>query len=116
LRGLTELIGFLSVMQYLAEGISKGVARPVKMPEFRESVKRAIFWFKTFDSDDPADQKQMLGSWLESMEQQGEPVIWAWVTNMLKKHDILTCPLAEGMVVTIYAVADVFSRRFAKLK
>jgi hypothetical protein len=113
---ITELIGFLSVMQYLAEGISKGVARPVKMPEFRESVKRAIFWFKTFDSDDLADQKQMVDTWLESMAQQGEPVIWAWVTNMLKKHGILTCSLAGGMVVTIYAVADVFSRRFAKLK
>jgi hypothetical protein len=113
---ITELIGFLSVMQYLADDISKGVARPVKMPEFRESVKRALFWFKTFDSDDPTDQKQMMGSWLKSMEQQGEPVIWAWVTNMLKKHGILTCSLAEEMVVTIYAVADVFSRRFAKLK
>lgn len=113
---ITELIGFLSVMQYLADGISKGVARPVKMPEFRESVKRAIFWFKTFESDDPADQEQMIGCWLESLEQQGEPVIWAWVTNMLKKHGILTCSLAEGMVVTIYAVADVFSRRFAKVK
>lgn len=113
---ITELIGFLSVMQYLAEGISKGVARPVKMPEFRESVKRAIFWFKTYDSDDPADQKQMIGRWMESMEQRGEPVIWAWVTNMLKKHGILTCSLAEGMVVTIYAVADVFSTRFAKMK
>jgi hypothetical protein len=113
---ITELIGFLSVMQYLAEDISKGVARPVKMPEFRDSVKRAIFWFKTFDSDDPANQKQMIGSWLESMEQQGEPVIWAWVTNMFKKHGILTCSLAEGMVITIWAVADVFSRRFAKVK
>lgn len=36
----------------------------------------------------------MIGSWLESIEQQGEPVIWTWVTNMLKKHGILTCSLA----------------------
>ena len=113
---ITELIGFLSVMQYLAESISKDAAAPVKMPEFREAVKRAIFWFKTFDSDDSADQKQMIGKWLESMERQGEPVIWAWLTNLLKKHGILQSDLAEGMVVTLYAVADVFSRRLARAK
>ena len=113
---ITELIGFLSVMQYLAEGISKAAAKPVEMPEFSEAVKRAVFWFKTFDSDDAADQKQMIASWMGSMERQGEPVIWAWLTNMLKKHDILTCSLAEGMVVTLYAVADVYGRRLAKVK
>jgi hypothetical protein len=36
--------------------------------------------------------------------------------NLLKKHDIPTCSLATGMVVTIDAVADVFSRRIAKAK
>jgi len=113
---ITELIGFLSVMQYLAEATSKDAAAPVKMPEFREAVKRAIFWFKTFDSDDSTDQKQMIGKWLESMEQQSEPVIWAWLTKLLQKHEILQCDLTEGMVITLYAVADVFGRRLARAK
>jgi len=112
---ITELIAFLSVMQYLAEGISRAAARPVEMPEFRKAVKRAVLWFKTFDSDDSADQNRMIGAWMESMERQGELVIWAWLTNMLKKHDILTCPLAEDMVVTLYAVADLYGRRLAKV-
>ena len=113
---ITELIGFLSVMQYLAEGISKEATRAVKTPEYREAVKRALFWFKTFDSDNPADQKQMIGKWLESIEMHGEPIIWVWVTEILKKHGILTCPLAEDMVVTIYAIADVYSQRLVKEK
>jgi len=113
---ITELIGFLSVMQYLAEGISKEVARPVRMKEFREGIKRATLWFKTLDTDDEGDRKRMILTWLDAMERQSEPVIWAWVVNLLKLHDILTCSLATGMVVTIYAVADVFSRRIAKAK
>ena len=113
---ITELIGLLSAMQYLAESISQEAARPVKMPEFREAVKRAMFWFKTLDCDDPADHKRMIDTWLKSMEQQNEPVIWAWVTNRIKLHDILTCSLAQGMVITIYAVADIYGRRLAKAK
>ena len=113
---ITELIGFLSVMQYLAEGISKEAARPVGMPEFSGAVERAVLWFKTLDSDDLSDQNRMIAAWLESMERQNEMVIWAWLTNILKKHDILTCSLAEGMVVTLYAVADVYGRRLAKVK
>ncbi len=112
---ITELIGFLSVMQYLAEGISREAARPVEMPEFSKAVERAVLWFKTFDSDDSADQSQMMGAWMKSMEQQGEPVIWAWLTHILKKHGILTCALAQGMVITLYAVADVYGRRLAKV-
>lgn len=113
---ITELIGILSAMQYLAESVSKEAARPVKMPEFREAVKRALFWFKTLDCDDPADHRRMIDTWLKSMERQSELVIWAWVTNRIKLHDILTCPLAQGMVVTIYAVADVYGRRIARVK
>lgn len=113
---ITVLIGLLSAMQYLAEDMCKEAAKPVKMPEFREAVKRAVFWFKTLDCDDQADHRRMIDTWLNSMERQSEPVIWAWVTNTLKKHDILTCSLAQGMVVTIYAVADVYGRRLARVK
>lgn len=113
---ITELIAFLSVMQYLAENFSKETAKPVRMTEFRESVKRATFWFKTLDTEDRGDRERMIVKWLDGMERQSEPVIWAWVVNVLKKHDILTCSLASEMVVTIYAVADVFSRRVGKAK
>jgi hypothetical protein len=113
---ITEMIVFLSIMQYLAEDFCKEMAKPVMMPEFRESVKRAMFWFKTLNTEDPDDMEQMLKNWLYGMERQSEPVIWAWVVNLLKKHDILTCSLNTAIVVTIYAVADVFSRRIANLE
>jgi len=58
----------------------------------------------------------MIRAWLDAMDRQSEPVIWAWLVNLLKEHDILTCSLATEMVVTIYAVADVFSRRLGKAK
>jgi hypothetical protein len=89
-------------------------ARQVRLPEFPAAVKRSIFWFKTFDSEDPADREQMVVKWLEGMERKGEPVIWAWLVNVIKKHDILTCSLATGMVVALYGVADVFGTRLAK--
>ena len=63
---ITKLIGFLSVMQYLAEDFPKEVAKPIKMPEFRESVKRAMFWFKTLDTSDREDQERMNRKWLEA--------------------------------------------------
>lgn len=113
---ITELIGFLSVMQYLAEDFSKDVAKPIKMPEFSESVERALFWFKTLDTNDLEDQERMNRKWLEGMERHSEPVVWAWVVNLLKQHDFLTCSLATEMVVNIYAVADAFCRRIAKAK
>ena len=113
---ITEIIGFLSIMQYLAEDYSQEMAKPVKMSEFRESAKRAMFWFKTIDTEDPDDMEQMLKNWLYGMEHHSEPVIWAWVVNLLKNHNILTCPLNTAIVVTIYAVADVFSRRIANLE
>ena len=37
-------------------------------------------------------------------------------SKWLKRHDILTCPLAEDMVITLYAVADLYGRRFAGVK
>ena len=110
---IKELIGFLSVLQYLAESISKDAARPVKQPELSESVKRALLWFKTFDSQGKDD---MMKAWVQAMEQQGEPVIWAWLVNILIENDMLTCDLAEGIVVTLYAVADVISRRLGVSK
>ena len=110
---IKELIGFLSVLQYLAESISKDAARPVKQPEFSVSVKRALLWFKTFDSQ---GKDEMMKAWVQAMEQQGEPVIWAWLVNILRENDMLTCDLAEGIVVTLYAVADVISRRLGVSK
>ncbi len=110
---ITELIGFLSVLQYLAESISKDAARPVKQPEFSVSVKRALLWFKTFDSQ---GKDEMMKAWVQAMEQQGEPVIWAWLVNILRGNDMLTCDLAEEIVVTLYAVADVISRRLGVSK
>jgi hypothetical protein len=113
---ISELIAFLSVMQYLAESISKEAAEPVNMEEYRDAVERAICWFRTLDTDDPDDLKQMLENWLHGMERLSEPVIWAWVVDLLRKNNILTCSQTTAMVVIVYAVADVFSRRIANLE
>ncbi len=110
---ITELIGFLSIMQYLAEDFSTDAAMPVRMPEFSAAVERAVLWLKTLETYDPHDRDRMTMAWLDGMQQRGEPVIWAWLVNVLKRHDILNCPLVTGMVVTLYAVAEVYSDRIA---
>ncbi|MCF7673701.1 MAG: hypothetical protein K9N23_01325 [Akkermansiaceae bacterium] len=47
------------------------------------------------------------------MDRQSEPVIWAACIQTLQSQGILAALLAVDMGITLYAVADVFSRRFA---
>jgi hypothetical protein len=86
------------------------------MPEFQESVERAVLFFKTMETDDTRDQTRMAAAWFEGMDRQGEPVIWAVCIQTLQSQGILAAPLAVDMGITLYAVADVFSRRLADVK
>ncbi len=110
------LINFLSVLQFLAKDHSEAAAAPVAMPEFRESVERAVLFFKTMETDDTHDQTRMAAAWYAGIDRQGEPVIWAVCIQTLQSHGILVAPLAVDMGITLYAVADVFSRRLADVK
>jgi hypothetical protein len=110
------LINFLSVLQFLAKDLSETAAVPVAMPEFRESVKRSVLFFKTMETDDTHDQTRMAAAWFEGVDRQGEPVIWAVCIQTLQSHGILAAPLVVDMGITLYAVADVFSRKLAGIK
>ena len=109
-------INFLSVLQFLAKDLSEAAAVPVALPEFQESEKRAALFLKTLETDDTHDQARMADAWFEGVDRQGEPVIWAECIQTLHSLDILAEPRAVEMVITLYAVADVFSRRLAGIK
>lgn len=68
------------------------------------------------DADDPADQLRKIDHWLKAVKRQNEPVIWAWLADVLQRHDILTCPLAEDMVINLHAIADLYGSRLAQAK
>ena len=72
-------------MQYLAEDFSEDVAKPIKMLGVqRVGRKGAILGSRTLDTNDLEDQERMNRKWLEGMERHSEPVVWAWVVNLLK--------------------------------
>ena len=52
----------------------------------------------------------MIRAWYEAVGLRNKPV-WAVCVETLQQHGIMASPLAKGMVVTLYAIADVFSRR-----
>ena len=83
------------------------------MPEFQSSVKRAVLWFKTLQTDDKQDTARMMAAWLDSITRNSEPVIWAWCVEVLKKHGLMSAPLAQDIVITLYAIADAYSRRIS---
>ena len=107
------VIDFLSALQFLSAGVSEAVAVPVKMPEFQAAVKRVGLYFKTLQTDDREDFERMMAAWNEGVVQKGEPVIWSWCVETLQRHGIPDSPLVVDMGITLYAVADVFSRRLA---
>jgi hypothetical protein len=109
------IIDFLSELQFLSAGVSKAAAAPVGMPEFQEAVKRAVLFFNTLETNDRQDSERMAAAWIAGMTQKSEPVIWAACVETLQQHEILSSPLAVEMGITLYAVADAFSRRLASL-
>ena len=113
LRGMVD---FLAVLQRVAESLSAKIASPVEMPEFSAAVERAVLWFKTLDSDNLSEMTPMIDAWFAGMEKKGEPLIWAMLMNLLQEKRIIEAPLASGMVITLHAVADVFSARCRRLR
>ena len=107
------LIDFLSTLQFVSSAISKSAADPVELPEFQAAIKRAIQYFYALTTDDKAHFARMVQTWHDSTVSRSEPVIWAGCIETLRQPGILEHPRGKDIVVTLYAIVDVFSRRFA---
>ena len=112
-RQSRSLIDFLSALQFLSRAISKSAADPVESPEFQAAIKRAMQYFHALTTDDKAHFARMVQAWHDSTVSRSEPVIWAGCIETLRQSGILEHPLGKDIVVTLYAIVDVFSRRFA---
>jgi hypothetical protein len=108
---LKSLINYLSVLQSISAAISKSASAPVLLPEFQAAVKRAMLFFHAIKTDDRAHFDRMVKAFHDSTITQTEPIIWAGCIETLREPGILTHPLLNDIVVTLYAIADVFSRR-----
>jgi hypothetical protein len=106
------LVDYLSVLQFVAADTSELASAPVDLQELRAGVERAMRFFHAATTDDSAHFARMIRAWHEGVAQRNEPV-WAVCLETLQQHGIMASPLAEGIVVTLYAIADVFSRRLA---
>lgn len=108
------LVDYLSTMQFVAAGVSVSASAPVGMEEFRAAIQRTGHLFHAINTDDRRHFERMIRAWHEGMVQRSEPVVWAGCVATLKQHGILSAPLMKDMVVTLCAIADVFSRRLRK--
>lgn len=105
------LIDYLSVLQFIGAGISKSASAPVLLPEFQAAIKRTLLFFHALSTDDRAHFERMVLAWHDSTVSRSEPTVWAGCMEMLREPGILAHPLVKDIVVTMYAIADVFSRR-----
>lgn len=105
------LVDYLSTMQFVAAGVSASAAAPIEVEELRAAVWRTGKFFHAINTDDRQHFERMMRAWQEGVVERSEPVVWAGCVETLKQHDILSSPLMKDMVVTLYAIADVFSRR-----
>lgn len=105
------LIHYLSILQRLTKQHYPTAAAPIGKEEFSSAVKRAYAYFTAIESDSPAHFQRMVEAWLQTTVRQGEEVVWAGCLMTLRENRILESAFYEGMVVTIYAVADCYSRR-----
>ena len=108
---LKAMVDMLAVLQRVAEGLSDEASRPVEMPEFSDAVKRSYLWFQELQSGRSDELGRMVGTWAKGVQRTGEPAIWALLVNVIQENGILMAPLAEGMVITLHSIADVFSGR-----
>ena len=105
------LIDFLSTLQFVSSAISNSASDPVDLPEFQVAIKRAMQYFYAPTTDDKAHFARMVQAWHDSTVSRSESVIWAGCIETLRQPGILEHSLGKDIVVTLYAIADVFSRR-----
>ena len=110
------LIDFLSALQYVSSEVFKSAADPVLPPQFQSAIKRAMLFFKSITTDDNAHFGRLVEAWHQGTANRCEPVIWAGCIATLQEPGILTHRLGEGIVITLYAIADIYSRRLESAK
>jgi hypothetical protein len=108
------LIDYLSTLQFLSSAISPAASAPVLLPEFQAAVKRNLQFFHSLSTDDRAHFERMILAWHEGTVNRSEPTIWAGCIETLRQPGLLAHPLVKAIVVTLCAIADVFSRRLEK--
>jgi hypothetical protein len=106
------LIDYLSTLQFLGCELGTSASAPVMLPEFQAAIKRSLQFFHAIKTDDRPHFDRMAQAWHESVVTRTKPLVWAGCIETLRQPGLLNHPLTEGIVVTIYAIADVFSRRF----
>jgi hypothetical protein len=109
------LLSFLSLLQHLAKQVSQTCAKPIEEAEFSTGMKRAYQFFHATSSEDEAHEARLHRIWFDSVKTSGEPFLWAGCWLLVKQTNILASSLAEGMVVTLFALVDCYSRRFSKV-
>jgi hypothetical protein len=109
------MLNYLSVLQHLACDMALKVATPIEEAEFAKSVERAYQYFRAVQSDVPEEENRMHRILFQSIKESGEPTVWAGMQMALQQADVLSSPLAHGMIVTMFALADCCSRRFSSL-
>ena len=108
------LIDYLSVLQAIADTVAKHASVPVEMPEFQAAILRTGQFFHAADTDDRDHSARITKAWFKVVVDRREPVVWNGCIETLQQHGILTSPLIKDAVVTLWAIADIYSRRFSE--
>jgi hypothetical protein len=108
-----SLIDFLSTLQAASSLVSKSVSLPVQLHEFQAAIKRTVQFFHALSTDDHAHLERMIKARFEGMDGGNGGVVWAGCIEILREPEIMAHPLFKAMVVTLCAVAEVYSRRFS---
>lgn len=85
------------------------------LPEFQAAIKRSLQFFHAIETDDRPHFDRMIKAWHDNVVTRTEPVVWAGCIETLRQSGLLNHTLTEGIVVTLYSIADVFSRRFEEI-
>jgi len=110
---LAGVVGYLTIMQRAATSINIGT--PVSPDEFRESVNRAYEWFTARQKDGAEEIASRIAGWVGDVALDDEPGIWVACLELIKDHRLLEADLVVSLVITMHAIADVFSRRIESL-
>ena len=106
---LAGVVSFLAIMQRAATSIRIG--SPVSPDEYRESVNRAYDWFTTLQKDGAEEIPARVARWVDDVALEGEPGIWVAYLELIRAHRIFEADLVASLIITMHAIADVFSRR-----
>jgi hypothetical protein len=95
--------------------ISLRIGSQVSPDEYRESVNRACDWFTSLQKGGAEGMASRIAGWVADVALDGEPSIWVACLELIKTHRLLESDLVAPLIITMHAIADVFSRRIDAL-